>query len=86
MYPDKPTSLFNLQRLLENETSRKPSPAEVIHVLEEMNGNVQRTADQLQIHRSTVHRHLKAHRAAPVQVLHEGLLVNTGLRIPLSIP
>ena len=25
MYPDKPTSLFNLQRLLENETSRKPS-------------------------------------------------------------
>ena len=62
IHPEQPTSLFNLRRLLENKVSRKPCKDEIMEVFEQMNQNIQQTAEHLKIHRSTVHRHIRSHR------------------------
>ena len=64
IYADAPTSLFNLRRLSENKATKKPCKDEVLEVYHRFNDDIQRTAEHLKIHRSTVHRHIKAAKLA----------------------
>ena len=64
IYEDAPTSLFNLRRLNKNKTNKKPCKDEVLEVYHRFDEDIQRTAEHLRIHRSTVHRHLKAARVS----------------------
>lgn len=61
--PQRPTQLFNLKHLLHGNQSSRVVREDVIRVFFELGQDVQETAKALQLHRSTVHRHIKEYRS-----------------------
>ena len=64
LYPAGPTQLFNLKYLANGNKTTRVLPNDIVRVFFDLGQDVQKTAQALGVHRSTVHRHLKEYRSA----------------------